>query len=133
MSQEIIELARRGVDAFNRRDVDAMLALTDPNVEYYSRIAELEGGEPYRGHDGVRHWFDILMEIAPDYNSEIEEIRAIGDTTLARVVQRGLVGEGEVPMEQTYWFLSGWQDGKNIWTRVCLSEAEALEAAGLRE
>jgi hypothetical protein len=26
-----------------------------------------------------------------------------------------------------------WRDGKVIWWRNCLTEAEALEAAGLRE
>jgi ketosteroid isomerase-like protein len=52
-----VVLLRRAVDAFNRRDLDAALALHDPGVEFtpYERVAE--GLGPYRGHDGVRAWF----------------------------------------------------------------------------
>ena len=43
MSQENVALAHRASDAFNRRDLDAFLALADRDVEAYSRIAELQG------------------------------------------------------------------------------------------
>ena len=33
MSQENVELHQRAFDAFNRRDLDAFLALADPNIE----------------------------------------------------------------------------------------------------
>ena len=57
MSEENVELFYEANDAFNRRDLDALLALADPEIEWFPRIAELEGGRPYRGHDGVRHWW----------------------------------------------------------------------------
>ena len=37
MSQENVELALRAFDAFNRRDLDAALALVDEDVEVFSR------------------------------------------------------------------------------------------------
>jgi ketosteroid isomerase-like protein len=58
MSQENVELVYRLNDAFKRRDLDAYLALCDPDVEYYSRFGEVEGGGPYRGHEGVRSWWE---------------------------------------------------------------------------
>jgi len=36
-------------------------------------------------------------------------------------------------MEQTQWHVAQWRGKKTIWWRVFLGEAEALEAAGLRE
>jgi len=36
-------------------------------------------------------------------------------------------------MEQTQWIVTKWRDGKAVWWRVLLSEAEAFEAAGLSE
>jgi len=48
MSQENVELVYRATDAFNRRDIDAFLALSEPDVEFIPRIAELEGGGSYR-------------------------------------------------------------------------------------
>ena len=51
MSQENVELLHRAYDAFNRRDLDALLALCDPDVEFISYTMQVEGGDPYRGHD----------------------------------------------------------------------------------
>ena len=47
-----------GVEAFERRDVDAVLALADPDIEFHAVTGELLGREePYRGHDGIRDYF----------------------------------------------------------------------------
>ena len=48
MLQENVERAYRVADAFNRRDLDAVLAQCDSDIELHSRLAELEGGRPYR-------------------------------------------------------------------------------------
>jgi ketosteroid isomerase-like protein len=136
MSQENVELALRMYDAFNQRDIDALLALSDPDVELISRIVELEGGGTYRGHDGVRSWWENLLGVFPDFSGEIDEVRDLGDVTVARVRVRGHGAHGmesDTPMEQTQWHVTEWGHKKAIWVRICLSEAEALEAAGLRE
>ncbi|MEK6326169.1 MAG: nuclear transport factor 2 family protein [Actinomycetota bacterium] len=133
MSQENVELAYLASDAFNRRDLDAFLALTDPGVEAHSRIVELEGGGPYRGHDGIRRWWKDVFAIVPDLSHKIEEVRDVGDVTVVRVRQRGRGLESDAPIEQTQWFVTKWRDKKALWWRVLLSEADALEAAGLRE
>src|SRR5438046_174594 len=54
MSEQDIELQRRFTEAFNARDVDALIALCDPNIEIHSTFAEL--GAVYHGHDGLRRW-----------------------------------------------------------------------------
>jgi ketosteroid isomerase-like protein len=136
MSQENVELAFRMYDAFNRRDIDAFLALCDPGGEFISRIVELEGGGSYRGHDGVRSWWENLLGVFPDFSSEIEEVRDLGAVTVARVRVRGHGSHGtesDAPMEQAQWHVTEWGHKKATWVRICLSEAEALEAAGLRE
>jgi hypothetical protein len=48
MSQENVKLAYRATDAFNRRDLDAFLALMDDDVDAVSRIIAIEGG--LQGH-----------------------------------------------------------------------------------
>ena len=42
MSQENVELTYRAIDAFNRRDLDAYLALMDDDVEAVSRLGAIE-------------------------------------------------------------------------------------------
>jgi ketosteroid isomerase-like protein len=133
MSEENVELCYRANDAFNRRDLDAWLALSDPEVEFNTLILELEGSPSYRGHDGVRSWWEKLLGVFPDFSSEIEELRDLGDVTVMRVRQRAHGIESDAPTEQTAWLVTEWRDKKAIWWRAVRSEAEALEAAGLRE
>ena len=52
MSQENVEQYRRAAQAFNEGDLDALVAVMDPEVEALPRVAPIEGG--YSGHDGVR-------------------------------------------------------------------------------
>jgi hypothetical protein len=133
MSQENVDLAYRVGDAFNRRDLDGFLALTDPGIEFSSRIVELEGGGPYRGHDGIREWWEALFAVFPDFYAKIEEVKDLGDLTLTRLRQHTQGAERNAPGDQTQWNLVEWRDAKSIRAQVFLSEAEALEAAGLRE
>ena len=133
MSQENIELGQRAAEAFSRHDLDGFLAVCDPDVEFTSRHVGLEGGDSHRGHDGVRIWWEKLLAVFPDFSSEIEEVRDLGDVTIARHRFRGRGIESDAPIEQTNWQVTKWRNRKAIWWRSCLSEAEALEAADLRE
>jgi ketosteroid isomerase-like protein len=133
MSEENVELLHEAFDAFNRRDLDAFLALCDPDVEFISYLAQVEGGGPYRGHDGVRDWWGRLLAVYPDFRAEIEEVRDLGNRTIARARVHGRGVESDAPMEQTMWQLAEYRHGKVIGWHFFTSEAEALEAAGLRE
>jgi ketosteroid isomerase-like protein len=64
MSKENVELYRRGIEAFNRRDLEAFLALAHPDVVGISRVLAIEGGS-YRGHDGTREWWKELLDVFP--------------------------------------------------------------------
>jgi ketosteroid isomerase-like protein len=133
MSQENVELVYRVHDAFKRRDLDALLALADPDMEYFPRIRELEGGGPYRGHAGIRSWWESILGIAPDFGTEVESVRDIGDITVARVHIRGHGIASGATMEQTIWQVAEWRQKKCVRWRTFASEAEALQAAGLSE
>ena len=133
MSQENVELAYRASHAFNRRDLDALLALCDPDLEFHSRLVAVEGGGPQRGHDGIRTWWENVHAAWRDFSSEIEEVRDLGDVTVARQRFRAQGIQSDAPIEQMQWLVTQWRDGKAIWWRTFQSEAEALEAAGLKE
>jgi len=115
MSQETVELLHRAYDAFNRRDLDAFLALCDPDVEFVSYLMQVEGGDPYRGHDGVRGWWQRLLAVYPDFGGQIEEIQDVGDVTIARVRVHGRGIESDAPMDQTLWHVSAVRQGRVIW------------------
>ncbi len=133
MSQENVELLYRAQAAFERRDIDAVLTFFDPNVEFIPRTLEMEGGDPYRGHDGVRSWLENLLAVFPDFSGEIEEVRDLGDVAVARVCLRGQGTQSDAPMEQTSWLVTEWSDKKCIRWHTFRNEVQALEAAGRKE
>jgi ketosteroid isomerase-like protein len=131
MSQENVELARQAFDAFNRRDLGAYLALMDADVEAGSLLVALEGD--YRGHAGIRRWWRNLHEVLPDYTGEVVDVRDLGDLTLVALRTRGHGADSDTPFETPLWWMGRWRRGKCVWWRSCGTEAEALEAVGVRE
>ena len=132
MSQENVELHQRAFEAFNRRDLDAFLALADLTIELIPLNLELEGGA-YRGHAGVRSFWKDYLTVFPDFSVELEEVRDLGDVTVARVRLRGKVTGTDVPFEQPIWQVAEWRRKECVWWHSFRSEDDALEAAGGRE
>jgi len=133
MSQENVEIVRRAHDAFNRRDLDAYLALHDPDEEFTPYERAIEGLGPYRGHDDVRRWWEEALEVLPDLKVELNEVRDLGDLTLVRGCLRGQGAGSGASFERTYWGLFRCRDKRIVWWHAFQSEAEALKAAGLSE
>jgi len=131
MSQDNVELHHRALDAYNRRDLDAVLALMDEDVEAVSRLVAIEGG--HHGHAGVRRWWENLFDVLPDITVGVIEVRDFGNLTLAALRLGGHSAGSETPFEEAVWQLAEWRDGKSVWWQVFLTEAKALDAAGLRQ
>jgi ketosteroid isomerase-like protein len=133
MSQENVEQHHKAADAFSRRDLDAMLVICDPDIVLVSRHLELEGSGHLRGHAAVRRWWETLLSVYPDFTSEIEEVRDLGDVTVARQRFRGQGMRRGAEMEQSQWQVTRWRDRKAVWWQSFPTEAEALQAAELRD
>ena len=131
MSQENVDLAYRAFDAYNRRDLEAALALADDEVEAIPRIGLMEGS--YRGHDGLRRWWEDLFGTYPDFAIEVIEIRDLGDLTLATLHVRGHGAGSDIPMDDAIWSVGRWSHGKCVWWRNFDTQADALAEAGLPE
>ena len=132
MSEENVRLYRQGIDAFNRRDLDAFLALAHPDVVGVSRVLAVEGGS-YRGHDGTREWWDNLVGVFPDFRIEVVSVRDAGDLVVSGLRNRAH-GEGSAaPLEEFVWQVSEWRDGQVVRWQMYETEVEALEAAGIEE
>jgi hypothetical protein len=129
MSQDHVELHYRAIDAFNRRDLPAYLALNDVEVEFTPYEVWVQGGEPYRGHAGVRSWWEESFAVFPDLRAEVDEIRAFGNRTFARGCLRGHGAGSGASIERPMWLANEWRDEKVIWWCAFGSETEALEAA----
>ena len=131
MSEQNVELYRRGIEAFNRRDLDAFLALAHPDVVGVSRVLAIER-ETYRGHDGTREWWNDLLGVFPDFTIEIVWVRDTGDLTVSEL-RNSASGEESDALAEHVWQVSEWRDGRVVRWQIHESEQAALEAAGLPE
>jgi ketosteroid isomerase-like protein len=140
MSQENVDGFKRGLDAYNRRDLDALLEELDPEVEWHPALAVLLGGERtvFHGHQGVRESIQEEDEALSVYQLEVSEIRDLGNRVLAtgRIRARGRGSGAEI--ESPFYVLSESKGTKGKGTRTIrlstyFDRNEALEAAGLRE
>jgi ketosteroid isomerase-like protein len=133
MSEENVELIQRAFDTFNRRDLGAFLALMDPNVEFTPYEVAVQGGDPYRGHYGIRRWWEETFEVLPDIRVEPGEIRDLGDVTLTHGRLRGEGASSGAAFDRVLWHVARWRDKKQVWWSAFDTEADALEAIGLSE
>jgi ketosteroid isomerase-like protein len=128
MSQENVELHRQGVEAFNRRDLDAFLRLADEEIELRPLNLEIEGGA-YRGLEGIRGFWEDYLKVFPDFTVEVDELRDLGDVTIALVRLRGHGTGSDVPFEQPIWQVARWRERRCVWWHSFRSEADALADA----
>ena len=132
MSQANVELTRQAVDALNRHDLDALLMLVDPEVDFADLIVELEGGGSFHGHGGIRSWWESYLAVFPNLSVEIDEVRDFGTVTYARGRVRGHGSESDPSFEQAFHTVGEWRDEQLIWSRSFRTDADAVEAAAIR-
>jgi ketosteroid isomerase-like protein len=108
MSQDGMERIRRAVDAFNRRDVDALLEWNHPDIVYQTAIASMEGeGGVYHGHEGAREWLRDLDDAVEELHGELDELYDLGDGRYLGAGRfhgrgRGSGAEFDVPIAWVY-------------------------------
>jgi len=140
MSQQNVDALKRGLDAYNRRELDAVLEELDADVEWHPALAVLLGGERtvFRGHQGVRESIQEEDEALAMYQVEISEIRDLGTSVLA-IGRARVRGKGSgVETDSAFCVLADskgttGKDTRTIRLRTYLDLNEGLEAAGLRE
>ena len=135
MSRENVDAFRRAVEAYNRRDVEALVADAHPDIEWRPAILmKLSGKDTvYRGHDGVRQLMRDIDDTLAEIHVEFPEVRDLGDQVLAvgRIQTRGKASG--IATEAPVGYVADFRDGKFVRVRTYLNPGEALEAAGLEE
>jgi ketosteroid isomerase-like protein len=132
MSQENVEAFKRAVDAFARRDMDAVVAEYDPEIEWYPGMAGLLAGETmvYRGHDGLRQILADLNDAFSLVELEFDEYRDLGDDRLLAVGRQRIRGrESDIETVNPVAYLVEGEAGRFNRVRAFLSPGEALDAA----
>jgi ketosteroid isomerase-like protein len=131
MSQENVEIVRRGYEAFARGDLKTAMEMFHSDVEWHD--PDRPGGGTYRGHEGVLRNLEEWLEGWEEFRLEPEEFLEAGDQVVVLVRQSGR-GKGsgveiEAPLAQAFRL----RKGKVVWARTYSSRDEALKVAGLSE
>jgi uncharacterized protein len=132
MSEENVENVRRGIDAWNRDDLDEWLAGFALEAELHTTGRFPDQGV-YRGRAGLERYWAEIHEAAEEMSVTVTDMRAIGDKVFQAVTARGRGKRSGVPIEQPIWFVTTLRDGLAVRVENYVDRAEALEAAGLRE
>ena len=133
MSQTNVEIAERGIDAFNRRDVEALAEVTALDSEWFPALPGAVEGDGSRGFQGIETYLGEIRETWEELQLLADEYRDLGDRVLMLGRQEGLGRGSGVPVDAPIAVMFDLRDGKISRTRSYLDHAEALRAAGLSE
>jgi ketosteroid isomerase-like protein len=133
MSLENVELVRRGLEAFNSGDIDRILSFTGPDLEIEVPPGLSAEPDTYRGHAGVRRYFQSFDEAMDEVHFQAERFWDAAEAVVVdvRVTARGK--QTAILVEQRAAQLWTIRGGSVIRIRAYASLSEALETIGLAE
>jgi ketosteroid isomerase-like protein len=129
VAAEDLEAVRRGIDAYNRGDVEGMLETTSEDVVLVPVRSLLEGGE-YRGHDGVRRYMADMDEDWVERSIEVDEIRELEGSFLVLGVFIAVGRSGTEVRYPVAWH-SVIRDGKLVHMTAYSDQDAAIRKLGI--
>ena len=114
MSQENVEIVHRVIDAWNRQDIEGILALTDPEAEYVNAPTAVEPGTR-RGHEGL---FAVVLnavgELAWWASRKSIDLRIVARRSSASGVCLGLMPGSDARIDNPILLSWKFRDGRVI-------------------
>jgi len=137
MSQENVEVVRRffeGFDWYAPRTMNAddpLWETLDPNIECFDH--DILDAENYMGREGFLRWLDFWDEPWEEWSMEAGRWIDVGDRVVLLLGMTTRGRESGVEMTRHDGIVWTLRDGRVIRIDYYNSEAQALEAMGLRE
>jgi ketosteroid isomerase-like protein len=130
--EQNVELLGKFVDAYNRRDIEAVLGVFHPEAEWYPLSALAEGDQAYQGHEGIRQWWANQDATFDELRLSVDEVRDLGDVVLAlgRLSTRSKSG---ITLDTDLGCFLQIRHGLATYGRAYPSHAEALKAVEASE
>ena len=91
-----IQLISRMIHEWNSGDVEALLAVFDPEVEVRPALSAFLASMVYRGHDGVRSWYAETNEPWAELQAEPQRFIDAGERTVVVIALHARVPGGQV-------------------------------------
>jgi ketosteroid isomerase-like protein len=134
MSQENVEVVRRGFEAFADGGLDAMAEFWDPDINWRAAEGAIDDVGEMHGRVAVRRYVQDWLDTFDDSSVVVEELRDVGDDRVLAIQRaKGRAKLSGVEIDLRYAVVYTLRAGKLVRAREYLSVDDALEAAGLRE
>jgi ketosteroid isomerase-like protein len=127
-AQTNLKLVAAAIDAYNRRDVEALRGLMTEDVDLRPPVVELTG-RAYRGHEGIGEWLGDVQESFATARIELLELRDFGPRVLALTEFQVEGHESRMELGSELGLLCSVVDGRIAAWHGFFSHAAALEAA----
>jgi glutamate formiminotransferase / 5-formyltetrahydrofolate cyclo-ligase len=102
VASQAVQLVRRSIDAWTRRDLEAVLAQFDDDAELDLRRLELPDTGVVRGAASVRRWMTNLSEDFPGLEFAAEEVVQMGEWVVVHGSMGGQAPLSGVRLRQSY-------------------------------
>ena len=133
MSEENVELAREGLEAFNRGDRDAWFQLHAPELEFHAD-PEWPEARFLRGREPVWDFLTSMNDAWEQSDGKIVDLIDPGDDKFAIRLKRPVVGKvSGIADVLDQWCVFTVRRGQLFRYEWSVSHAKALEAVGLSE
>jgi ketosteroid isomerase-like protein len=133
MSQENVEIVRRGFAAGDRGDLDGALDEWAPDAVWdWSNGRAFDAGV-YRGRDEIRAFWQERLAAFEEIRFELVDLQEVEDDRVIVENVAYMRGRDGIQVEARSAWLITFRDGKQTSLTLYQTEQEALEAAGLRE
>ena len=121
---------RRGIDAFNRGDAEAVLQFFDEDIEIFAS-PRLANSGTYHGHDGYQRWLAEWLDAWDGYTINVERVEPVGDHHVVAGVLQTARGKGSgIPVEMESYTVAEVRGDKLASMHAHGSRDAALEALG---
>jgi ketosteroid isomerase-like protein len=116
--------------AINWRDPDAGVEVCHPEIEFLSVLAV--SGKAYRGHDGIREYFEDIASAWEEWRMQIHRVAAAPDGRVVIVMTMHMRGKGSgATLSEGSAHVWTLRDGKLLRNEPFRSPEEALRYVGL--
>jgi ketosteroid isomerase-like protein len=134
VSQENVEIVRSAYAAWNRGDLDSVLAHLDADVEWEENPDVYPGlDRVYRGHAGFRKRQRDAFDVWEWFTVEDQEFIDAGEHVVAALHLKGKGRHSGIEVQMTVYDCFTFQCDKVARHRLFADRAEALKAVGLEE
>ena len=123
------------MEAYNRGEYELALAGFHPAIEWRVDADLVADPATYRGHEGVRRFWEMWGEVIEGMSLEVEECRTVAPDMVLAITRAQGTGAGSRAQVASGRFaqLAEYEDGQVVRVRLYGNVAHALRAAEGRD